>query len=106
MRQVIALVLFASCAKSGEETSRLQKLEQFCFTTRDSVRADRLAFEGDDPLKREAAYERFYDSRIMYHNVDSFLMCIDEVPKLPVGCDLNKNWRCLAEVARDIEKKF
>lgn len=107
MKWIITLVVVASCSgKTAKEADRLDKFEQFCIATRDAVRTDRLAFEGDDPLKREAAYERFYESRIIYHNVDSMLMCVDEVPKLSTGCYLNKSWGCLANLAREIEALF
>ena len=103
----VAMVVLAGCSgKTAKEADRLDKFDQFCIATRDAVRTNRRAFEGDDLLKREAAYERFYDSRVMYHNVDSMLMCVDAVPPLTLGCWLNKDWRCLAELARDIERLF
>lgn len=105
--KLLTLLLFVGCVKSGDETKRrLEKLDTFCLTTRMAIREDRLALEGSDPLKRDAAYERFYESRVIHHNVDSLLMCVDEVPTLPTACYLNKNWGCLAELARDIEGKM
>lgn len=103
MKQILVLALLASCKPSPATQRKLDKFDEFCAKTRMGVSEDRQAFENDDPLKREAAYERFYDSAVMYHNTESVLMCLGFLPKLPLGCNLNKNWSCLADVAREIE---
>lgn len=112
---IIVLLILVGCigiavinlVKSNNETTyRLEKLDEFCAKTRMGVNQDRQAFESDDPLRREAAYERFYDSDVIYHNTESMLMCLDNLPKLPLGCNLNKNWSCLADVAREIETQL
>lgn len=102
MKRIIVLVLLIGCEPS--ETTR--KLDEFCAKTRMGVNQDRQAFESADPLRREAAYERFYDSNVMYHNTESMLMCLDNLPKLPLGCNLDKNWGCLADVAREVETQL
>lgn len=106
MKHVIVLALLVGCKPSEATQHKLDKLDEFCAKTRLGVNQDRQAFESDDPLRREAAYERFYDSNVMYHNTESMLMCFSELPKLPLGCNLNKNWACLADVAREIEGRL
>ena len=106
MKQIIVLVFLVGCKPSQATQRKLDKFDEFCAKTRMAIKEDRRAFEGDDPLKREAAYERFYDSNVIYHNAESVLMCTDELPKLAIGCHLNKNWACLADVAREIEGRI
>ena len=106
MKPIIVLVLLVGCKPSAETQRKLDKFDEFCAKTRMGMSEDRQAFESDDPLRREAAYERFYDSRVMYHNTESMLMCLDGIPKLPLGCNLNKNWACLADVAREAEGRL
>lgn len=111
---LVALVILAACigvafwqqAKLRRASARAEKLDEFCVATRDAVRQDRLAFESNELAKQEAAYGRFYEGTAIYHNSSSFLMCVESIPELPVGCWLNKDWVCLARIAKELEDKF
>lgn len=82
---------------------RLAKLEQFCFATKEAMREDRRDFESEDSQRREQALQRFYEGHQLYHNVPSILMCVDDVPELDLACWLKKDWKCLANLAGQIE---
>jgi hypothetical protein len=87
--------------------ARITRLDRFCIATRDAVRQDRRAFEGNDQGARERAYERFYEGSAMHHNSESIAMCLaseSALPPLPLDCRLNRDWACLARLAGQIER--
>ena len=109
MRLLLVLavaVAFGSGAVVGRLTAPFPAsgLERFCRATRDAIRQDRIDLGGSDPVRREAAFERFYEGGILYHGSQSILYCVDTLPRLPLHCRLNKDWHCLAELAGTIEQ--
>jgi hypothetical protein len=105
---LLALITVVVLQKRGNGTvsRKAAKLDEFCWATRDALRQDRVAFESGDERKQEEAYGRFYEGLTMFHNSASFLMCVEQIPTLPVGCWLNKDWSCLARIAGEIERKI
>jgi hypothetical protein len=103
MLALIAAALITGIVRELAHDPPDQRIEHFCMATYDAVRADRRAFESEDVAQRELAYERFYEGHVMYHNSDSFEICVDKVPALPIGCRLNRDWKCLANLARTLE---
>lgn len=78
--------------------------KQFCALTRMSIQRDRWDFESGDIKLQEAALERFYNGGRLYHGAQSMMYCMDQLPDLPLGCWLYKDWKCLAGVALEIEQ--
>ena len=81
-------------------------LQRFCGLTRDAIRSDRLAFESGDRKRQDQAYERFYEGGRLYHGSQSVLLCAETIPSLPLQCRLQKDFACLAGVARSIEQEL
>lgn len=101
---VMSVMLFRSdAAKQHDLDTLVTRQREFCMAVKLSVEQDRQDFESGDARRQDAAYLRFYEGQIMYHNVPSILMCVATVPELPLDCRLNKNWHCLADLARTIE---
>lgn len=82
------------------------KLQQFCTGVTDAMRQDEGAFLGSDVPSRERAYARFYEGDVMYHSAQSVMYCLDEIPDMPLGCQMNKDWPCLARIAHQIRQSL
>lgn len=86
-----------------EETQSLRNVQRdFCTKTQLSLRDDARDFRDSDVLKREIALARFSESNIMYHNIDSILMCATTsgfTSTEYLDCWLNKKFSCLANLA-------
>jgi hypothetical protein len=84
------------------------KLRRLCTGVRMAMHDDRRAFLANDPKGRDAAYARFYESDVLYHGSQSILYCIDDkdLPQMPLRCQLDKDWKCLADLAGQIESKI
>jgi hypothetical protein len=102
----LVTVVYVVQKRANGISSKAAKFDEFCWATRDAARQDRVAFERGDERHREEAYERFYEGSTIFHNSVSFLMCVEEIPELPIGCWLNKDWNCLARIAGEIEVKI
>lgn len=95
---------FRGHSKLTRLEERAEVLRHYCIATKDGFHDDWTAFASGDLRKQEAAYARFYDGQVMYHNVSSFMMCTNkEPPKLPSECMMNKDWDCLADLARQMK---
>ena len=78
------------------------KHEEFCAGVKLAMQDDERDFLSGNPARQDAAYDRFYASQIMFHNAASIGMCVAEIPDVPLACTVNKNWRCLADIAHRI----
>lgn len=76
---------------------------RFCSASKMAMEEDIRAFESGDTQRQEAAYNRFFEGHQLYHSAESLQYCLEELPEMPVECELNKNWKCLADLARKIE---
>jgi hypothetical protein len=97
------VLLIAIGFRADEKTKAiLEKQKEFCLGVKLAMRQDRQAFESGDPRRQEEAALRFFDSQIIYHDAQSIAMCSD-VPHVPAECSLNRDWSCLARVAKTVE---
>lgn len=102
----VAAMIFMS-HQLATEKKKVEKFEQFCLATKMAMGQDYRAFESGDPKKQEEALNRFYESHELYHGSESIMYCIGEgqIPDMPAECQLSpeKNWNCLADIAKKIE---
>ncbi|MDB4956522.1 MAG: hypothetical protein JWO36_4091 [Myxococcales bacterium] len=99
---VVALTIKLERARSESKALAEEHLE-FCSKVKLSIHDDRLAFLSGNLQRQERALDRFFEGPVMYHNADSLLICISDLPELPLFCQLNKDWACLARFAQSIE---
>jgi hypothetical protein len=66
---------------------------------------DRAAFQSEDPRRREAALNRFYYGYKIYHDIESIMMCLDDLPADGM-CHVLPDWNCLAKVAKQVEDQL
>jgi hypothetical protein len=97
----IGVLAWRETTRRGLE-ERLKTLDLFCFATKEAMRMDWRAFESGDPKQQEEALGRFYEGQHIHHNSTSILMCVEPLPELELACWLNKDWKCLAALARKI----
>lgn len=103
------VIIYAGVSRVQRAEERAERLDRFCLATRDAIRQDRLAFESGDAAKQEQAYLRFYEGHSMHHNSASIALCLsaeEDLPPIPLGCRLNKDWACLARLAAQIEQQL
>jgi hypothetical protein len=101
-----SLVVWAAVRASHKNDAAAEKLQWLCIGAKDAMRQDAMAFEGSDDTAREAAYQRFYEGQTMYHSAQSLQYCLDTLPEMPLGCQLNKDWACLAKLAWAIHRSL
>lgn len=87
---------------------RGQMLERFCTASKLAIEEDARAFESNDPHRQEEAYERFYEGGALYHSAQSLQYCVDarEIPDMPARCEVDKDWKCLGDIARQIARRM
>lgn len=78
------------------------KIDSFCRATKWAVQEDLKDFESGDLRRQVAARDRFYSGSHMHHDATSFLMCLETIPDYPLECFLGENWKCRAEIAKEI----
>lgn len=92
---------------NAETKEKARLFDRFCSATRSAMREDGAAFANGTLPDREEALRRFYTSNAVYHGNQSVALCLnDQLPTTPSECFLAKDWSCLAEFARSIERSL
>jgi hypothetical protein len=102
----VAIAAVVTVMRRRAVDEKVTKYDRLCMATKMAMQDDRRAFLSGDPKQQDAAYVRFYGSDALYHGEASIAYCLDEakIPKMPLECQLNKDWKCLADVAAKIEQ--
>lgn len=102
---LFALVIWTIRANERQRPS-VDKLHEFCLGVKEAMREDARDFSSGSFQKQEVAFERFYDSQVIYHGTQSIAMCTEMLPPKPFECTANRDWKCLADIARAIENSL
>lgn len=85
---------------------KAQLFDRFCRATLHAMHEDGVIFASGTLPLREEALRRFYMSSAVYHGNQSVELCLNDLPETPSACVLAKDWKCLAEFARSIERRL
>ncbi len=82
-----------------------QAMREFCIKTKWAVQEDLKWLQSSDPRLQRAAVDRFYDPQVMYHNGESFLMCLEQLPEMRPLCTANDlDVECRITAAKELER--
>lgn len=99
----IAAIVIAMQVRDDHRAASVEKIHRLCLGVKIAMEDDARAFESGDPKKQEVALDRFYEGDSIYHSAQGILYCIEPEKVPSVGmCILNKNYKCLADIAEKI----
>lgn len=104
----IAVVAVLAQRRDDRQSESVEKVHRLCLGAKLAMEDDARAFESGDAKKQEEALDRFYEGHDLYHSASSILYCIDskDLPTMPARCEIEKDYKCLADLARQIAGKL